>query len=243
MPESELRSQFRDWYNEIAEGSDNCDKFTHHLQRQLRGLTLDGKKILEVGCGKGAVSLYLALFERVGRVVALDEAAGEGGPVGVTAELERAVDRFTPGNLEVVNADIMENGYPDAAFDLIIANRVLHHVVDSGYISRDAAARRDYLRVLAELKRLLVPGGMLLVAEISRISFWRWSPIRLRQRNIGWPIHPTRRELLEVVREAGFALHSFDYIVPYRLRRLRPLLARPWAQFFLGPNFVIGARK
>jgi cyclopropane fatty-acyl-phospholipid synthase-like methyltransferase len=65
------------WYEaNVAIGSDHFDEFEYHLKNQLNGFSLSGKRILEVGCGKGAVSLYLALFSGVQQVIALDEAAG-----------------------------------------------------------------------------------------------------------------------------------------------------------------------
>lgn len=52
--------------------SDSYNKFIYHLRKQIDPLNLRGKQILEVGCGKGFVSLWIALFGGVKEVVALD---------------------------------------------------------------------------------------------------------------------------------------------------------------------------
>ena len=235
--------RFREWYGLTARGADTFDKFHYHLENQLRGLSLLGKRILEVGCGTGAVSLYLALFSGCSQVVALDEAAGKGAPVGVTQVLKDAIASFTITNLTVVEVDIMANTFPDESFDVIIANRALHHVAESGLLSRNTRARQGYVRVFGELKRLLAPQGILSISEISRFSFWRWSPIKLRQGEIDWELHPPRAEWLSVIREAGYQVRSCDYTVPYSLRHFKPFLINPVAQFMLGPSFIIAAQK
>jgi len=235
--------QFCEWYDRIAQGTDTFDKFQHHLHNQLRGLSLAGKRILEVGCGTGTVSLYLALFGGCSEVVAVDEAAGRGAPVGVTQVLKDAIAAFALTNITVVEVDIMTNTFPDEAFDIIIANRALHHVVKSGLLSHDNHAYRSYVQMFGEFKRLLVREGLLTILEISRLSFWRWSPIKLRQKEIDWELHPTRAEWLFAIREAGLKVRSCDYVVPYSLRRFKPFLANSVAQFMLGPSFVITAQK
>lgn len=241
--EGSLRARYDDWYDRHAEGADDHAKFRYHLARQMQDVPLAGKRVLEVGCGRGAVALHLALFDQCSHVTALDETAGEGAPVGVTKVLRDAIRDFGVGKIDVIEADFMANTLPEGAFDVIVANRALHHIMESGYISRDPATRRAYVEMFRRLGRLLAPGGLLSIMEISRLSFWRWSPVKLRQANIGWDIHPTRGEWLSVIREAGLETIGVRYTVPYPLRRFVPLLANPPAQFFLGPNFVITARR
>lgn len=136
-----MLDKYQDWYDRtVAIGGDSFEKFHDHLQNQLRGLSLSGMNILEVGCGKGAVSLYMVLFSGAKRVTALDEATGEGAPAGITQALKDAINLFEIKNLSVVESDVMKNSFEDKYFDVIIANNALHHVVDSGLVYQEPQA-------------------------------------------------------------------------------------------------------
>jgi SAM-dependent methyltransferase len=240
-----ISTQYQDWYQDVVtQGSDSFAKFHHHLKKQLEQMPpLSGKRVLEVGCGKGEVSLYLALFSGARSVVALDEALGEGAPVGVNQALRDAMPLFGVDNLTVIDADIMRNGFSDGTFDIIIANNALHHINDSGLISDNPSIRNNYVNMFIKLKHLLAANGILSFYEYSRLSFWRWSPIKFKWKVIDWELHPTRGEWLSVIQKAGFSVQSCNYCIPYPLRHFEKLLANPFAQFMLTPSFIFTALK
>jgi SAM-dependent methyltransferase len=137
----------------------------------------------------------------------------------------------------------LSNDFPTNSFDIVIANNALHHVVSCGMLSVNQQARNEYVQTMRELRRLLKPIGVLLIWEYSRISFWRWSPLKFKWREIDWDRHPTFNEWVSVVREAGFRFVSHRYCVPYRLRSFHSLFANPVSQFLTNAGFVIKAMK
>jgi ubiquinone/menaquinone biosynthesis C-methylase UbiE len=100
-------------------------------------LTAD-QTILDAGCGPGGNGAWLT---RHGRVVAVDHAA----------DALRFVRSGRP-ELAPVRADLQALPFPDRVFDVVVTITVLYSVPD------DAAA-------LAELARVLRPGGVALVLE------------------------------------------------------------------------------
>jgi SAM-dependent methyltransferase len=99
-----------------------------------------GRRILDAGCGSGPLSA--ALRDRGAVVTGLDSSAGM---------LELARRRLGPG----ADLRLADLGSPlpfcDGAFDDVVAALVLHYL-------------RDWTAPLAELRRVLKPGGRLIVA-------------------------------------------------------------------------------
>ena len=98
-----------------------------------------GDRTLEVGCGNGSMSKWLA--ERVGP---------NGHTVAVDLDLS-LIDVHAP-NLEVRKADIVAGPIDPGTFEVVTARAVLHHVADV-----DAAVRN--------LVASMAPGGGILLIE------------------------------------------------------------------------------
>jgi ubiquinone/menaquinone biosynthesis C-methylase UbiE len=99
-----------------------------------------GRRILDVGCGAGP--LLAALRERGALVTGTDSSA---------KMLELARRRLGDGPDLLVSDLANPLPFPDSAFDDVIACLVLHYL-------------EDWKTPLAELRRVLVPGGRLIVA-------------------------------------------------------------------------------
>ena len=99
-----------------------------------------GRRILDAGCGSGP--LFAALRDRGAIVTGFDSS---------TAMLELARRRLGVG-ADLLVADLGSPlPFPDGAFDDVIASLVLHYL-------------EDWTAPLAELRRVLTPGGRLIVA-------------------------------------------------------------------------------
>jgi SAM-dependent methyltransferase len=99
-----------------------------------------GRRILDAGCGSGPLSA--ALRDRGATVTGFDSSA---------KMLELARQRLGPG-ADLHLADLGSPlPFPDGAFDDVIACLVLHYL-------------QDWTAPLAELRRVLRPGGRLIVA-------------------------------------------------------------------------------
>jgi ubiquinone/menaquinone biosynthesis C-methylase UbiE len=110
----------------------------------------DGRRVLDVGCGDGA--LATALSRRGARVTGLDA-----DPRMLTAARDRALAESV--EVDLVNGQAEALPFPDGAFDDVVAVTVLCFV-----------QRADH--AIAEMARVLRPGGRLVIGELSRWSFW-----------------------------------------------------------------------
>jgi SAM-dependent methyltransferase len=134
------------WYSRaIAEGFFEREGFRRlqawNLERLRRAIPLGpSSRVLSLGCGSGEYERLLAPCVR--RLTAVDLS-----PVAI-AEAGRRAAAGDLRNLEFVEASLLEVSLPEAAFDVVYALGVLHHL-----------APGDRQALLARVRRWLVPGG------------------------------------------------------------------------------------
>lgn len=217
---------------------DTVDNFLYHFNEQFRGLEVRGKRMLEIGCGSGALSLYLASVLDVGHLDAIDEAEGEGNPVSILETLETTVHTLGLKNITVMKKDIMQF-HPSEPYDIVVSNNAMHHVCEHGLLKWDIRARKKYVEIFKHLKGLLKPEGVLLLREYSRYTIWQFLPGRYDE--VEWSLHPSKGEWLRVLRQAGYRNISHRYACPYALRLGAALVRNPIVQALNYPCFHIRA--
>jgi 2-polyprenyl-6-hydroxyphenyl methylase / 3-demethylubiquinone-9 3-methyltransferase len=127
------------------------------------GVTLEGKRVLDVGAGGGFLSIEMA--QRGAHVTALDLA-----PRALMAARAEASRRTLVMGAVAASAEAVP--LRDAGFDLVVCADVLPHIVDKK-------------PVLDELARLVKPGGHLFVATMNRTSLARFVLITLAEDILG----------------------------------------------------------
>ncbi len=138
-----------------------------------------GARVLEVGCGPAAI--WEANLDRIDpswKLTLTDFSAG----------MIEAARRVLGDRAEYLVADAQELPFPDASFDVVLANHMLYHVPDRP-------------KALAELARVLVPGGMLHAATNGEGHM---------------------RELDELVPAWSFAQHTDDFGLETGVAQLEP---------------------
>jgi demethylmenaquinone methyltransferase/2-methoxy-6-polyprenyl-1,4-benzoquinol methylase len=109
-----------------------------------------GDRVLDVGCGTGELALLAARAAgRAGQVVGVDIAEGMLGVCRQKIAGHPLADR-----LRFLRADAQGLPFPDSSFDAVI----------SGFMLRNVASLD---RALAEMVRVLRPGGRLAVMELT----------------------------------------------------------------------------
>jgi SAM-dependent methyltransferase len=142
-------------------------------------------RILEIGCGTGQMSLYLARADRL--VIGADLARPS---LLLAAEAAR---RFSLDQVQFVETDLHRPGLRPRAFDVVYCSGVLHHTPDprAAFASIVEYARPGGLIVLGLYNRWArIPQR--LRRAIARLTGYRWIPFDpvLRDRRS----EPARRE-------------------------------------------------
>jgi len=165
MKKAELYKELYHKYN-----PDSIQNFEHHVRQQFHGINFENKRILEIGCGKGFLSLYIACFMNPAEVIALDEGEGAGSDRNVLEIFSENLSLLKPDNIKVVKQDIFK--YENESFDIIIANNALHHICEPGLLTSDSAAREKYIGLFEHIFSLIRPNGVLTIFEYSRNSIF-----------------------------------------------------------------------
>ena len=117
-----------------------------------------GAACLEIGCGNGDLASRIVDALRPSRYVATDL-----DPHQLDAARRHVAERYprgAPSGLELREADMLRLPFGDASFDVVLGVVSIHHASPN---HRDPSRVPD---ALAEVDRVLRPGGRLLYEEI-----------------------------------------------------------------------------
>ena len=155
----------------------------------------DGESILEVAVGTGRVFERIVSANSTGRNEGIDLS-----PEMLAVAEKRLSGRFSNYSLGV--GDTYSLSYPDGSFDLIVNNFMF-----------DLLPEPDFTLVLGEFKRLLKPGGRMVITSMTPGRKW-YSRIwdRLVARNPGILAGCRPISLEEDVRNGGFTNIRAEYI-------------------------------
>lgn len=128
--------------------------FEGPLLRRMGG-TVRGGTVLEVGCGRGAgIEVVLRQFEAA-HVCGIDL-----DPLQVERARKRLQGKY-PGQVTVMQEDAERLPFATASFDAVFDFGALHHVP-------------DWQEAVAEIRRVLKPGGTFFFEEVTRAALERW---------------------------------------------------------------------
>jgi SAM-dependent methyltransferase len=137
---------------------------------RLLNLAIPGDaRIVEVGCGTGQMSLYLA---RADRLVIGADLTRESLRLGAEAARRFGLDR-----VQFVETDLNRPGLRAGAFDVVYCSGVLHHTPDprAAFASIARLARPGGMIVLG-LYNAVARVPLLLRRSLARASNYRWIP-------------------------------------------------------------------
>jgi arsenite methyltransferase len=150
--------------------------------RLLSGLSLRGdERVLDLGCGRGAVLLAAAKLIPRGRAVGVDIWRADQTGNSMQSTLANADAEGVADRIELHTRDMTDLEFPSESVDLVVSSLAIHNLPGN-------AARRG---AIVEAVRVLKPGGRVVIADIGftrRYAAWlrQCGMAGVERRSLGW---------------------------------------------------------
>lgn len=216
-------------------------RYRWRSEHLFQGLPLRGARVLDVGCGPGAFTIWPALNDAA--YVLGIEPEIDGATSGTLGTLMHIVaDCGVADRVDARAARLEELSESDGPFDVVVTHNVINHL-DEDAVRRlpgDSAASRRYSDVFAHIASLMAPGGVLIVADCARSNAWGKRGIATPlTRGIEWQKHLDPQDWLELLLGSGYELLDLRWSYLYPLRRIT---ANRFVQYWTSSHFVLRVR-
>ena len=125
------------------------------LMERLGG-RVEGGLVLEIGCGRGVGTEIIFERFRAREVHAFDLDSD------MVKQARRRLSRYSPERLHLFAGDVARIEADDASYDAVFDFGIIHHVP-------------DWRRAVAEVARVLKPGGRFFFEEVTSHALNRWT--------------------------------------------------------------------
>jgi arsenite methyltransferase len=148
----------------------------------LKNLGLRGdERLLDMGCGRGAVLFAAAKLLPNGRATGVDIWRADQTDNAEQNTLRNAEVEGVADRIDVETADITDLPFDDESFDVIVSSLVVHNIPGAD----------NRAKAISEAARVLRPGGKLALVDIFYTNHYArqlrelgWTDTR--RRNLGW---------------------------------------------------------
>lgn len=199
---------------------------------------LAGTHVLEVGCGRGAWSIWAALHG-ASRVVGIEPDA-DGSTSGSLESLRRSIKILGLESQIEARSELLQNlPKPEVPYDVVVMYNVINHLDEEAVtiLHRDSDARKRYVTLLQDLRSRMQKGGWLIVADCGRDNVWPSFGLRSPLApTIEWHKHQNPHTWIDILRQAGFR------DIDLRWSPLQPvprLTANRFVQYLTCSHFVL----
>lgn len=143
-------------------------------------MQISGETILDIGCGNGNIIKMLA-GQRPGRYYGVD----------LSSEMIKEAEKRVPQDVIFKRADVVSLPFDDESFDILICNASFHHYEEPE-------------KAIAEMKRVLRPGGALILGDPTIPVLRRFFNWAIKWENSGDVWIYGKNDILPLFKRGGF---------------------------------------
>lgn len=204
----------------------------------FEGIPLAGAQVLEIGCGRGAWSIWAALHG-ASHVIGIEPGA-DGSTAGSLDTMRRSIMILGLDDRIDARSELLQDlPRPDTPYDVVMMFNVINHLDEDAVtvLHKDHHACQRYIALLQDLRARMHAGSWLIVADCGRDNLWlRLGLSSPLAPTIEWHKHQNPDTWINIFEQAGF--RSVDL----RWSPLQPFpkLTANWlVQYLTGSHFVL----
>lgn len=222
-------------------GYSSQERYHHRAEFVFQGIDVEGKRVLEIGAGKGAFCIWAGLHGAE-YVLGL-EPESDGSSTGSSTVFRKAITELELHNVEWSSRRFENLSPADGKFDVVLLYNVINHLDEEAVqrLNQDQSAVVTYRNILKTIRDFMNQEGTLLIADSGRTNFWpklgRPSPFA---HSIEWQKHQDPRTWMSVLSEAGFSESRMKWSPLYPLG---PITSNALVHFFTVSHFLIAAKN
>lgn len=230
----------------LEEGSiKNKNKARYYHNFLFRDINLSESKVLDIGGGRGVLSLYAATMGAK-RVICL-EPESDGSTPGASNSFERIKIKLGLNNVFIESQTFQVYQPGNTKFDVIVLHNSINHIDEDACVNllEHENARKIYLEHFKKINLMSSSHAQLIICDCSRHNFFGIIGIKNPfVSSIEWHKHQTPETWVALLSEVGFYNPRVRWTSFSRLNKIGWLLAgNKLISFFLKSHFCLTMDK
>jgi SAM-dependent methyltransferase len=228
-------------------GARSAANFDWALRRKLfAGVDLEGKTMLDIGCGDGRMGLWAAAHG-ARRVVGLEPEV-DGSRAGMQEAFRRTARQIgLEDTMELVTARLQDYDAGHERFDIVLLAASINHLDEDACtrLHNDEQARQIYREHLRRLAQVAAPGAALIVTDGDRRNLFALLGVRNPLApTIEWEKHQSPRLWARLLCDVGFEAPTVRWTTFNTLRAPgQALLGNRACAYMLRSEFMLRMRR
>lgn len=218
-----MENELDDLINQIAYkiGYSNPRRYRIRGKFIFNRIPLNGLRVLDVGCGNGALALWSAV-NGANYVLGI-EPERDGSTEGSFQVFQNVINNYKFGTIIEAGRQEIQDIIGIQKFDIIILYNVINHIDEHAVqlLPNDPGARSTFLEIGNDIKSLLSEDGVLILADCARNNFWGnlglISPVAP---TIEWKKHQDPEVWIDLFSQVGFELFDLRWSPVYPFGKL-----------------------
>lgn len=207
--------------NNIGRGDDRLREIIWSVYKDV---DLEGKMVLDVGCGEGIVSFPPAILGAK-QVVSLEPEL-DGSAEGFNDRFHAVADELNLSNVNLKRITLQDYDYAEGPFDFVVMYNVVNHLDEDACISllESEESRARFNEIFRNLYENLNPGAEVIISDCARSNLY--SALGVKNPfapTIEWEKHQDPNVWITEMEKVGFVkkwsrwnpLHSFGPLRPF----------------------------